>query len=605
MATGWSGWRWPKWGIAAAALSLAVLFVFAWVFHLERTTTYDSAYFSWLLIDTGEPVIIHSRAGAVIPQLLPLALHHLGVPLETFLRGYSLSFVLWQLFYFLLILLVLKDRVAAMAFPLVIMAASRYAFYYPMAELQQGAALCVVLWALLRRPDVPALRKRYLIALCTFLLTVWISFHHHLLLIPVIFIVIYTWIRKQKRPDASWIIMVILMISWYLFRILFLTTSEYEAQRMAGMDGLLAHLRELDGLPSTIYLIENFQAFKAMLLLLLATPLMLLFSRHWMLAFFTIISTAGMLVFILLLYAEGDSSVMYESYLSLTALFLAIPFVDMLEHPPIATSRGALAGRALFVLLLLLSWRTIHQGHVPFTNKVQFAERITDEARDRGIRKAIAHMHNFPWAYGWVIWASPFETALVSAIKGPQQVVTVFHIDELEKFKTHLAKKHLFLGPDWSPFLYRTDLLDNRYFRIPPEATYHVITTPGTLSDDAGAGIQVEPLRTSVRMSKAMTTVTRVLIHNSGTDTLHARTPIGGPARLLYSLHDLDGGQYDGFIHPTELEIDIPPGRSVEHALIIHRPDRPGRFKVEVILMHDEGPHIPLTMRGDLFMEVP
>ncbi|MBL8003180.1 MAG: hypothetical protein JNL05_14605, partial [Flavobacteriales bacterium] len=122
--------------------------VLALLFHLERTATVDSAFFSFLLVDSGLPVEALGRYGSWLAQLPALALVHLHAPLDVVLRAYSLSFVLIDVGVFLL-LLRLRDREAAIALPVVKTAAFHYTFYYGISELNQGLTLMVLAWALL------------------------------------------------------------------------------------------------------------------------------------------------------------------------------------------------------------------------------------------------------------------------------------------------------------------------------------------------------------------------------------------------------------------------------------------------------------------------
>jgi hypothetical protein len=44
--------------VVTGAMVLLALAAFAWRYYLERTACFDSAFFSWLMIDAGVPVSV-------------------------------------------------------------------------------------------------------------------------------------------------------------------------------------------------------------------------------------------------------------------------------------------------------------------------------------------------------------------------------------------------------------------------------------------------------------------------------------------------------------------------------------------------------------------
>src|SRR5690606_38958549 len=84
---------------------LAVLGVVAWRYYLERVACFDSAFFSWLMIDEQAPVSVLGRIGSWLAQLLPVAVMRLGAPLEWVLRTYSVTFIVLHVLAFLCVAL--------------------------------------------------------------------------------------------------------------------------------------------------------------------------------------------------------------------------------------------------------------------------------------------------------------------------------------------------------------------------------------------------------------------------------------------------------------------------------------------------------------------
>src|SRR5207249_4936463 len=101
-----------------------------------------------------------NRWGSVLSQALPLIFLKAGCSLQTFLRTYSVSFILIYYIIFLLITLVLKNERAGIALMLTLCLAFRHAFYYSTAELYQGMAWCVLIWALISKMKEDIIRNR-------------------------------------------------------------------------------------------------------------------------------------------------------------------------------------------------------------------------------------------------------------------------------------------------------------------------------------------------------------------------------------------------------------------------------------------------------------
>ncbi|HRH36971.1 MAG TPA: hypothetical protein PK760_01415, partial [Flavobacteriales bacterium] len=124
--------------VGVRALSFAVLgflLLLAWHFYLERMATQDSAFFSWLLIDTHMPFAAHGRIGSWLPQALPLLLIKLQAPLEAILRSYSVSIVFVHVIILWVLAFRLKDERAAIALPIALVAGTHIMFYLAISEV--------------------------------------------------------------------------------------------------------------------------------------------------------------------------------------------------------------------------------------------------------------------------------------------------------------------------------------------------------------------------------------------------------------------------------------------------------------------------------------
>jgi hypothetical protein len=569
--------------------------VMAWRFFLERTATADSAFFSFLLIDTELPVEALGRYGSWSAQLPALVLIHLGAPVEAVLRTYSLTFVGIDVLVFLLLVFRLRDREAAFALPLVKTVALHYTFYYGISELNQGLTLMVLAWALLKRWLDGGGRAW---AAGLLLLVVWSSFYHQLLVFPLTFALAVECVRRNGWRERRFWLLAAVLVGWFAVRILLFTRSSYEAQRMPSVAELITHGAALGDLGSTRHLLGVFAKFKAFLLLVLVATVIAVRHRAFLLLIGTLLTSAGFLVLVLITDRDGASPNIYENYYTVQGFFWALLLVG-------ASSLATRRSTALIVIqsvLLALGCLQVWRAHDLLTAHVRYAQRITTTLRERGIHKAMASPMSFPYTYAWGEWPLAMETLLVSAARSPGEAVTVFATWEAASLDSVARLPATFLGPTWHPTWFTTDHFPKAQFHLPRQPYVHVNTA---MPDSVEARFRPEdvvlaPLTDTVTMAHDPFTVLEVRITNQGRDTLRSLLADGTPMRLSYHLVDAQGGDvlWDG--PRTSLEVDLPPGASHVQGVAVKRTGARGTYTVKVDLVSDGrrwwGIDVPVTV---------
>ncbi|MBK8710115.1 MAG: hypothetical protein IPN30_16755 [Flavobacteriales bacterium] len=576
---------------------LVVLFGYAWRYFLERTACFDSAFFSWLMIDSGEPVSVLGRYGSWVAQLLPVVLMKAGASLTAVLRAYSISFILFHALVFYIILFRLKDRRAAIALPVVLTAAFHYMFYYGISELYQGLSLMVLLWALIRTAFDPSTRSPWRWMVLAFVVNVWISFYHQLLVLPLLFVLVFESIpNKAWKKRGTWFFG-LAMVAWYVVRIKGMSASSYEEARMPTVADMATHIMHLQELDSTIYLLMVWTKFKALLLLIAVAGALAIHRRAWLqLAWCTVFSVA-FLVLILIVDRDGMAPVIYENYYPVFGLVWAILFATIVE-----SLKGHLRQGALFVLAAVcgLGLLQIHRGHYRLTDRVEYVQRITAYKAEHGVRKSLVRFDNYPWRYGLVHWAVGMESALCSAVNGPEQAATIFVSDKTAMLDTVAQRTDQFLGPDWQPLWFGLQNLDLRYFDFPMDVGYawaNAMDLPDVPTNVVLSG-PAEPYR----MVPDRFTVIPVTIHNPGPAVMPSCTPNDTPIELAYRLLRTDGSVYQESAIRTSLEVDVAPGTSYQQGLVVERPVDNGRYTVLAWIVQDGmeiGPYVRFELEAD------
>lgn len=119
-------------------LFFGTLFILAWVYYKERILSFDSSFYAFQIIQSKTYDIELGRWGDVLSQLLPVMALKNHCSLETFLRLYSISFIIIYYIIFLLCTLVFKNQKAGLALMLALCLGFRWVFYYAVTEIHMA-----------------------------------------------------------------------------------------------------------------------------------------------------------------------------------------------------------------------------------------------------------------------------------------------------------------------------------------------------------------------------------------------------------------------------------------------------------------------------------
>lgn len=574
---------------------LLALLGFAWRYYLERTACFDSAFFSWLMVDEGVPVSVLGRYGSWIPQLLPVLLIKTGASLEAVLRSYSVAFILFHGLVFYLLAFRLRDQKATLALPLVLTAAFHYMFYYGISELYQGLVLTLLLWVFLRKAWSAGGGTGWVVG--AVLLNAAISLYHQLLVLPLIFVLVYEALDggrwKQRRV---WLLGAALVL-WYVLRIALMTKSSYEEARMPKSADLITYAFKLKELNSTVYFLMVWTKFKALLLVMAVAGALAVLHRSWIRLIWAVLFSIGFILLILIVDRDGMAPVIYENYYPVIGLVWCMVFTTEVVRLAGRWRNVAMGAAALACALGLLQ---IHRGHYRLTDRVEYAQRITSYRAAQGVRKSLVRFDNYPWAYGLVHWAVGMESTLASGVKGPTKAATIFVSDKLALLDSVASDKEQFLGPDWQPLWFGVQNLDHRFFDLPTDVGYTWTNTRDSLAEPTALRIEgpVKPYR----MVPDRFTVVPIELRNSGTRNYPSCATDGKPFQFIYELLRPDGSVYQESAIRSSMETDVAPGTLYTQGLVVERPVDRGRFIVHAWLASDGvplGPEVRFEVEAD------
>jgi|GEM_PF-1022427 len=580
-------------------LFFIVLTWYSLEFFRERMTTSDGAYYNFLLIETGKPVIVHNRWSSYFVQLLPLLAVKMSLPLATVLKVFSTSLILFQYFFFVIIVFILKDYRAAFALLLSLCLTFRGVFYFPITELFMGFGAAILCWAVMKKMiNESRVLTKNILATVVLLLFVLLTLFHPAFMVVIVFLLLYEMSKGNYSNIHLWVLLV-LGIGWNITRAKIFPLSEYEANKMPSLADLVYYIPEIEGFKSTNYCLRLLPDFWTSGIVILLAVYLWIHSRKILPVMVMLLFTFGWLALILVIDRNGNSPHMYEYYYTIFGIFIALPFVDIVFHKikpiiyvPLLT--------ALFAINLI----GIYNSGYIYRERIKYFDRINNYVHQTGNSKGLLSMVNFPWGIGWATWAFPYETLLNSALPSPDSAVTAYVADNMARFDSIINDPQLFIGPDWCQFCSRTDKLNQNYFRIKPGSYFKINNNQALFGQlpDKLEGIELISHDEKVYSKSDTLIITYVKIVNNTGKVIPSMKNDTMNIGLKYRIYDKKGNLVISEGTFTSLETDIRS--SIIQGMEVGLPEEKGEYIVETDLVNaDRNKWFGLNSRFSLIVK--
>ncbi|MGQ0829459.1 MAG: hypothetical protein ACT4ON_13810 [Bacteroidota bacterium] len=563
-------------------LFFSFLIYISWLFYKERVLCFDPAFFAFQIIDTKNFSIALGRWGSVFSQILPLWALKNGCSLETFLRLFSIAPIINYFIIFLIITFGLKNYRAALALMLSLCLGFRHAFYYTTAELYLGIALSIFLWAIIApEKEYDSKFKKNTALIASLLLICVMSYSHQLTVFLILFVLISeTLVNKRYKDVHLWILFVVTII-WYYFKIFIFKSSEYEMEKIPTLAIFIKQLPFINDLSSTYYFKHFAKHYLWILFLTFFISWIYLFKmKNWLYFIFLPAFSLFYLAIILITYYKGESVLMYQNYYTVFGVFAAVSFMYILY------SNFKKKWRLFLVLpLLVLNLGGIYKAHAILTKRIEYVDHLVSYGRKQDNKKFLISAQNFQWQIGWISWSLPFETALYSAIEGPDSAVTFFVTDEMNKYDSLINKKNVFFGPEWAITWFGSQNLNRNYFHFPSTGYKKLTTSQADTSFSEEVfnknNVQIIPVKEKIYCDPDSFVYVPIRIINLSEKAL-ASIPKGDePIFLSYHVYDIK----NKIILPdqgvrTPFDIDIE--KEYLQGLLVTLPKKRGNYVIAV-----------------------
>ncbi len=557
-----------------------ILFFISWVYYKERMLSFDPAYFSYQIIQFRRFFIAIGRWGSVFSQVLPLSALAVHCSLKTFLRLYSVAFIINYYIIFLFITLVLKNYRAGFVLMLSLCLGFRFVFYYATAELYFGIALSVLLWAIVA-PENPysSIRKQWWATIISIPLIITISYCHQLTVFTILFAILYEMIYHRKWRDIHLLIPILFTLIWFFIRIEYLTTSEYEQEKILKLDNFINGLPIFFKLPGWIYFKTFFlHSLRTLCFTFLFCYLIAFMFGYWRLFFFMVVFPVGFLVLIIIMYAGGSNNLFFENYYPVFGFFGAIILLYFINEPFPKYIRYL-----IIAFLLFFNLKGIYNSHTIQTERVQYLDRLTNYGKRLPQKKYLLNIRNIPLNIVSLQGFISFETLEYSSLQSPDSALNFYWTDDMNKYDSILNQKNIFLGPDFCVAWFTTNNMNRKYFRLPSTGYLKVNTSQADTSFHESffnnKNVRLEAVKETVHSNNYQFVIAPIRIINTSGKTIFS-TPDGKhPVYLTYHIYNENGNILYWQNYMNNLEVDVKD--EYTQGLLVYLPPKKGTYIIE------------------------
>ena len=449
--------------LLSGIFTYVVLFIFAALWYRERMLFSDMAFQSFHILRTGALQVQSGRFGAAGTQVYPWLAQMMHFPLKSVLLSYSLGHVLYYFFLFLWVMVVLRQWRWGLAIVLFSVLMTTHTFYW-LSEAPQGLAFLMALLAWMdTQKSVKTIRWWQWPLFIFGLITAF--YFHPMVLYAMVFCCVWLFFY-QSIPEKRQLWATGLALFGVLFFIKFklLPLDWYDAMSLSRANAFKELWPNWLDIPSNhdfwAWIKKDYYLLPIFYLLSIGA---MWYLRYWLLALWVVFFPLGYVLLVNIPFHAGDNQFYLENLYLPLALMVILPIVFTFEQWKIPPK---FVFTALFVLILLRLGH-IAQARQQWSVRLSWLEQfMSDNKRS----KYIIPEQSLPKDILHFTWGIPYETLLLTSLKGPDSTRLVFQTGEFNpKIDSLSHQKDLFLGTFKN---YSLDKLPERYFRPSKETIY-------------------------------------------------------------------------------------------------------------------------------------
>jgi len=439
--------------------------VMAVVFYKERATFMDGGFQLVELINSGEFGIYHHRLTNPFTQLLAIAAIKMNLSLKLVMIAYSLNFILFFAFIYHLITGWCKNDFLGWTQIAFFTLLTTDSFYFLTPEFYQGMSLLLLWFAMILRFDF---YQKWLFP-ALLLMLIPIIFDHLLLSAFFVFLWCFFFLHETRLRKLEYWLLAAGMIGIFIIHQEFFT-SWYDIMKTKNFNTNLktyspnfqnipAHLIFLKKCVSTYYVFPI--ALLAVSITYISNFLKNISSKfERFLPLLKLGLVLGFCACYLLIIHIGDPETPYIFYSEVNYIGLVIPiaiafFFDLTSL--IHKKNLLLIGLAILMFIRL---GTIVTTHNKFEGRHDW---MRHELHTSNSNRLIIKAKDAPQDIYIQDWSIPYESLLITGLKGPNKASSLLIATEEKQYKDFLEKENLLLE-----VMRQTDIekLNKQYFDL-------------------------------------------------------------------------------------------------------------------------------------------
>lgn len=434
------------------------------LFYVERTAILDVSFLLYHILGSGELAIQNNRFIAAIPQLIPFITAKLGLPLNSIMLLFSMTFVIINFIYYLLLKYILKSNKLALVILLMQFFMVSETFFWIQSELIQGLSLLIVYFGIILNFNSKSTHAFYTYSLI-FIISFALVFSHFAIIFPITFLFIYFYIRNPSLK-------IILPISFgfyclYFIRLILISNNVYDTSSLMKLNNIYTLFPYyFDTSSWHIFIKDLFFKYYFFLAGFIVVLLYYLYHKRYLLLGLYMTSISGYLFIINCMYHDSNSSFYLESFYLILGVMTIVPLVfDIIAT---INLKVVYIGISIMFIVKVVDISYTRQA---FKARNDYLLSIIEKMNDRQDDKLIIQADSSDIEALMMTWGSSFEAWLLSTTQLGQTKSLL--IDESIVSYDYARTINNAFKTKWCIFSYNN--LPERYFKFTNDTLkYHL-----------------------------------------------------------------------------------------------------------------------------------
>lgn len=405
--------------------------------------------------------IYHYRFITAVPQILPYLLLQLNAPLWVLALAFSMSYILFFLLVYHLLVLHLKNIELGWVLIFLFTLISLDTFYHIQSEFYLGLALLLLSFGIVLYD--PSMKKKWQPPI-QLILFVTIAFSHKLTLIFFLFLWLFFLINKKELRHRKYILLLFIFLITAAIKSYYFTNWYEAAKQVEFQNNLKEYFPNLHTLPSNIFFLKRcLHDYYLLPIMVALITIFYLMKKEWLKIIIVWMFTVGFI----LLYNISDTKALYRFYSEVTylplSIFVTVPFLfDAFPY----LSKKTKWLPIIFCAIMAIRLGSISMNNKVFKNNFAWIEKQLDNSEKMGTNRFLMTHKNAPKDTVLMEWGVPFTAMHLSTLDNPNAAKTLLIMPDLSWYMDKIEKDNLFFSPFHKVF--ENEDLNNKYYNLMP-----------------------------------------------------------------------------------------------------------------------------------------